>query len=142
MLAKLPPPYCEDDGDLVLESLWRRMGSADTDAPPVAFNKMQSARVTRFLELREEKNVYDTSVKLIEGEMKRLKALIVADMGKSCSAVTEDGDTIIWKSFRKPAMSKENLVRLKEAHPDIYEEYVTFSESRRFDIKQPKPEAA
>lgn len=142
VLAKLPPPYCEDDGDLILESLRRTLGPADTDAPPIAFNKMQSARVTRFLELREEKSVHDASAKLIEDEMKRLKALIVADMGKSCSAVTEDGDTITWKPYHKPAISKENLVRLKEAHPDIYAEYVTFSESRRFNIKQLEPEAA
>lgn len=142
VLAKFPPSYCEDNGGLILKSLRRTLGLADTNAPPVVFNKMQSARVTRFLELQEEKNAHDADSKQIENEMKRLKALIVADMGKSCSAVTEDGDTITWKAYRKPAISKENLARLKEAHPDIYEEYVTDSESRRFSIKHPEPNAA
>ena len=51
VLARLPPPYLEDDGDLILESLQRALGPADKDAPPVSLNKAQSARVTRFLEL-------------------------------------------------------------------------------------------
>ena len=70
--------------------------------------------------------------------MNRLKALIMADMGTSCSATAEDGNTVIWKTVRKPQIYKENLRRLKEACPDIYAEYVTFSESRRFSIKQPE----
>lgn len=142
LLAKKPPPYWEEDGDLILESLRRVLGPADADAPPVAFDKMQSARVTRFLELREEKAVYDASVKKVEKEMKRLKALIVADMGKSSSAVTEDGYTVDWKAARTPGIFKDSLERLKAVHPEIYEEFVTFSESHRFYVKAPKPEAA
>ena len=138
VLAKLPPPYWEDDGKLILESLRRVLGPEDADAPPVMLDKEQSARVTRFLELQEEKRAYDTSSKRIEHEMNRLKALIMADMGTSCSATAEDGNPVIWKTVRKPQIYKENLRRLKEACPDIYAEYVTFSESRRFSIKQPE----
>jgi len=56
VLAKSPPPYLEDDGDLILESLRRTLGPADTDAEPVVFTKAQSARVTRLLELQEERS--------------------------------------------------------------------------------------
>ena len=41
-----------------------------------------------------------------------------------------------------PTITKEGLERMKEVHPDIYEEYVTISESRRFYIKETKPKAA
>ena len=142
VLAKLPPPYLEDDGDLILESLRRTMGPADADAPPVAFSKVQSAKVARYLELRAEKAMYDADSKKIGNEMNRLKALIVADMGSSSSAVAEDGCTITWKASYSPGIFKEGLERLKVVHPDIYEEYVTYSERRNFHIKLPKPEAA
>lgn len=142
VIAKCPPPYLEDDGDLILESLHRTLGPASVDTPPVVFNKMQSARVTRFLELQEEKSLHDADAKAVEAKMKRLKALIVADLGTNSSAVSEDGCTITWNPVRKSGVSKEGLERLKVVYPDIYEEYVTISESRRFNIKRPKPDAA
>lgn len=142
ILAKMPPPYWEEDGDLILSSLQRALGQSNTDAPPAAFDQMQSARVTRFLELREEKKVHDASSKRVEKEMNRLKALIVADMGVSCSAVTQDGHTVDWKTYYTPGIYKERLERLKAVQPDIYTEYVTFSESHRLYVTAPKPEAA
>lgn len=80
---------------------YRRKGLGGSDAPPVSLNKAQSARVTRFLELQKEKGQCDADAKTIEAEMKRLKALIVADMGTSCSAISEDGCTITWNPVRK-----------------------------------------
>ena len=142
VLAKLPPPYLEDDGDLILESLRRERGTIDTDAEPVAFTKAQSARVTRFLELQDEKKLLDANSRRVESEMKRMKALIVADMGTSASAISEDGYTITRKLSYTPGIFKDNLERLKMAHPDIYTEYVTFSERRNFHIKKTDAEAA
>lgn len=141
VLSKSPPPYTEA-GDLIMESLRRSLGPPDTDAPPVSFSQTQSARVARFLELKEQKNLCDAGGKAIQEEMDRLKALIVADMGTGCTAVTVDGFTVTWNPIRKRGIPKEGLERLKEVYPDIYQEYVTVSESRRFDIKKPKPEAA
>ena len=94
------------------------------------------------MELQEEKRRYDADADAIEAEMKRLKALIVADMGTSCSAISKDGCTVTWNPVRKTGVSKEGLERLKAVHPDIYTEYVTISESRRFSIKRPKDGAA
>ena len=142
VLAKSPPPYWEDSGELILESLRRTRGPADKDAPSVQLNQVQSARVTRFLELQEEKGRYDADVDAVEAEMKRLKALIVADMGTSCSAISKDGCTVTWNPVRKTGVSKKGLERLKAVHPDIYSEYVSISESRRFSIKRPKDGAA
>ena len=142
VLAKRPPPYWEDDGDLILESLRRALGPADTETPPTVFTTEQSARVSQFLELQAKKSAYDANAKLIEKEMTRLKALIVADMGASCSAISEDGSTVTWNPVRKREVSKAGMDRMKAVHPDIYDEYVTFSESRRFNIKRPKASAA
>ncbi len=141
VLAGVPPPYTED-GDLILESLRRSLGPADTDAPPVEFSRVQSERITRYLALQEEKKRRDSDAKALDAELKRLKAHIVSDMGHSCTAVCEDGCIVSWKPVRKVGISKSDLDRLKEVYPEIYAEYTTVSESRRFHIKPPKPEAA
>lgn len=141
VLAEVPPPYTED-GDLILESLRRALGPADTDAPPVELSTVQSEQIARYLELQEEKKRRDSDVEAIDAEMQRLKGLIVASMGHSCTAVCEDGCVVSWKPFRKVGISKNDLDRLKEVYPDIYAEYVTVSESRRFNIKPAKPNAA
>ncbi len=141
VLARVPPPYTED-GDLILESLRRALGPSDADAPPVEFSKTQSERIARYLSLQEEKRKHDSDTKAVDEEMQRLKALIVADMGHSLTAICEDGCTVSWKPVRKVGISKHDLERLKEVHPEIYAEYATVSESRRFNIKLPKPEAA
>ena len=60
------------------------------------------------------------------------------DMGKSCKAVCQqDGVNYIvtYNPVRTPGIDKDNLIRLKLDHPDIYEQYVTVSESRRFSVK-------
>ena len=102
----------------------------------------QSSRIKRYLELQEEKNQRETDVKKFDAELQRLKALILADMGNSCSAISEDGYTVTWRPVRKIGISKDNLERMKEVHPDIYAEYATVSESRRFNIRTPKADAA
>ena len=83
----------------------------------------------------EEKEL---AVKEDEADMKRLKAALVAEMGKSCKAVCQqDGVNYIvtYNPVRKSSIDKDNLMRLKLDHPDIYEQYVTVSESRRFSVK-------
>ena len=47
-----------------------------------------------------------------------------------------------YKPVRKSGISKDNLQRLQAQHPDIYEQYVTVSESRRFYVKKQREEAA
>ncbi len=138
VLAHNPPPYTEN-GNLIMESLRRTLGPADTDAPPVAFSKAQSARITRYLELQQESRCRCAD---IDTEMERLKALIAADLGTSCTGICENGCTVTWKPMRKTGISRENLLRLKAVHPEIYREYVTTTVTRRFSIKQGKSDAA
>ena len=137
VLTRTPPPYTED-GDLVLESVRRHTGSADQDAPVVTLDLSLTAKLMRYLQLQEQKKLTEAGSKEIEADMKRLKAALVAEMGKSCKAVCQqDGVNYIvtYNPVRKPGIDKDNLMRLKLDHPDIYEQYVTVSESRRFSVK-------
>lgn len=146
VLAKVPPPYIED-GDLILESLRRQTGVLDDQASPTIITPPQFSQVSRYLQLQEEKSIYDAQSKQLEKEMTRVKGMIVANMGHSCKAVYEDGGTTYTVTFnpvRSPKIYKEALERMEIAHPEIYEQYVTMAESRRFHIKRTEaaPDAA
>lgn len=139
VLAQTPPPYTEADGDLILQSLRRQMGPSSKDAPPVLLTPPQSAKLFRFLELKEKKRGLDAETKCLEAEMKRMKALIVADIGGSSSAVYEDASgsyTVTFHPSYQEKILKDSLLRLKAAHPDVYVEYVSVSESRKFQVKK------
>lgn len=122
----------------MLESVRRHTGSADQDAPVVTLDLSLTAKLMRYLQLQEQKKLTEAGSKEIEADMKRLKAALVAEMGKSCKAVCQqDGVNYIvtYNPVRKSSIDKDNLMRLKLDHPDIYEQYVTVSESRRFSVK-------
>lgn len=142
--AKSPPPYLES-GDLIMESARRHFGPADPDAPAVELNAGMTAKLMRYLQLQEEKKQGEVYSKQIEKEMKRLKGMLVAEMGKSCKAVCKSGEvtyTIIYNPVKTTAIDKDSLLRLKLQYPDIYEQFAATSESRRFYVKTAAENAA
>lgn len=143
--AQVMPSYIENNGELLLESLRRLMGPSSRDAPPVLLTQPQSSKVFRYMEVRSEKLTLDARVRQLEAEMKRLKALIMADMGSSCTAAYEDASgsyTVSITSSGREGIFKDALLRLKEAHPEIYEEYVSVSKSEQLSVKFIAAEAA
>ena len=46
------------------------------------------------------------------------------------------------KPSRRVSILKDDLLRLKDAHPDIYGQYVTVSESQTFNVKFTAAQAA
>ena len=50
--------------------------------------------------------------------------------------------TITYNPVRSACISKDALERLKDEHPDIYDQYVTVSEWRRFHVKKAALQAA
>ena len=144
VVAQVPPPYTED-GELILESLRRQYGASERDAQPATFAETQFVQIMEYLDLQAEKSELDASLKKIKGKMERLKALLVEAMGKSSQATYMDMDggyKVTFQPSRKHVISKEAMERMKEVHPDIYQQYVSVSESRRFYIKELKPETA
>lgn len=144
VLAKVPPPYYED-GDLVLESIRRHAGDLDTNAPEVALNAKITSNVMRYIELQEEKKKVKTEENKIDSELKRLRGCIIDVMGNSCNAACTIGENnyrIEYNPIFKPMIDKDNLFRLKEQYPEIYDKFVTLSESRRFYVKKSQLSAA
>lgn len=46
------------------------------------------------------------------------------------------------KPSQRVSILKDDLLRLKDAHPDIFDQYATVSESRTFNVKFTAAEAA
>ena len=142
--TRIPPPYVED-GDLILESVKNHFGDADQNAAAIELSISAISGTMRYLELQAEKSVLNAEIKRIDNEMKRLQGRIVDEMGRCCTAVysREDTDyTVTYNPIRKPVINKEDLFRLQMQHPDIYDEYVTVNESRRFHVKKSAQKAA
>ncbi len=138
--ARIPPSYVED-GDLILESVRNHAGEADPDAAAIELSRGGHASLMRYMELQAEKSALNAEVRRVENEMKRLQGRIVDEMGRCCIATysVDDTDyTVTYNPSRKSGISKEDLYRLQMQHPEIYEEFVTVSESRRFHVKQAK----
>lgn len=88
------------------------MGPSYQDAVPVQLSPPQSARVLRYLELRQEKSTLNAEVKQVDAEMQKLKALVLADMGNNSSAIYTDVDniyTVTYNPSRREDISKANL---------------------------------
>lgn len=68
----------------------------------------------------------------------RIRALLEL-LGQGCKAVIEDGSfryRITYNPTIRTQIGKENMEKLKNQHPDIYEEYTSTTESRIFRIKK------
>lgn len=137
VLAKLPPPYMEN-GDLIMDSARKHFGPADPNAPTVELNTGMAAKLMRYLQLQEEKKNEEVHSKQIDKELQRLKGMLIAEMGTSCKAVCKSSGvryTITYNPVRKSTIDKDSLLRLKLQYPDIYEQFASISESRRFYVK-------
>lgn len=74
--------------------------------------------------------------KIKHGELKDLeanaKAAIQQALGDSEVGTMNDKIIVTWKSHKRRSLDQSAL---KQSHPEIYEEYITTSEVRRFEIE-------
>lgn len=141
---KVPPDYLED-GDLVMDSVRKYGEPADAESPAVTLDPPQTSILMQYIQLQDQKSRCDAESRRIESAMKRMRGQIVSVMGSSCKAVCQkDGQsfTVTYNPVRRLDVSKDNLLRLQLNYPDIYDEYVTVSEHRRFHVKAKEVKAA
>ena len=131
------PPYTEKP-DLVLESIRKHCGPADKDADQVKLGRRHLGSIRKYLELKEQKAQHEGEAKKLDEKMKEAYAEIVEEMGVSCTGVIKDGGTEYVVSYNpayRTGIDKKGLERLKAQHPDVYDDYVNTTESRRFSVK-------
>ncbi len=144
VLKQVPPPFVED-GDLVMDSVRLYGQPADEALPPIELDQHCGSVLTQYLQLQEEKSKYDAQSRKLESAMKRMRGQIVSVMGSRCKAEChEDGRNyqISYSPVRKLEVTKNNLLRLQLNHPEIFEQYVTVLEYRRFYVKTETAKAA
>ncbi len=137
VMNKIAPPYTEKP-DLVLESIRKHYGPADKDTGNVQLSKICLPNIKNYIELKQEKARIDAESKRLETRMKEAYSKIVDEMGVSCSGILKDGATeyqISYNPVCRTLIDKAGLERLKLLHPEIYGDYVTTTESRRFNVK-------
>ena len=141
---QIQPPYMEE-GNLVMDSVRKYGERADENAPSVTLDITHGSALVQYMQLQEQKSICDAQSRKLESSMKRLRGQIVSVMGSSCKAVCQrDGQDYIvtYNPVRRLDVSKDNLLRLQLNHPEIYDEYVTVSEHRRFYVKAKEATAA
>ena len=132
-------PPCTEKPDLVLESIRRHCGPAEKDADQVNLDRKHVVELERYLQLKEEKARHESEVKKLDSLMKEAYAGIVEDMGVSCTGVLKDGQVEYLVSYNpayRTGIDKKGLERLKIQFPDVYDDYVNTTESRRFSVKK------
>ena len=144
VMKRIPPPYVED-GELVIKSVKEHYGPADINAPAIELSTLNISGAMRYLELQAQKSLLNEEVKRIDNEMKLLQGRIVDEMGTSCTALcNHDGMdyTITYNPVYKKGINKDDLFRLQMQYPEIYEQFVSQTESRRFYVKKTPKKAA
>lgn len=122
-----------------LASIRKYNGYADKSIPEISISSLESRSLEKYLKLSEEKSQLEKRKKKIEAEQRALSVPFVELLGQGCKAVIEDGSfryRITYNPTIRTQIGKENMEKLKNQHPDIYEEYTSTTESRIFRIKK------
>lgn len=134
---RIEPPYTEK-ADLVLESIRKHYGPADKEEKAVKLSRKHLAAIKKYLDYKGKKSAAEKEAKRLEEEMKQSYLEIVEELGASCSGVLKVGKeeyAVTYNPMYRTGIDKNSLEKLKVQHPDIYDDYVNISESRRFSVK-------
>ena len=135
VLKRIPVPYTES-GDLVLKSIRKHYGTTNNSA--VALSTPAIVHLDEYLELKAKKKLLDAQVKDVDNEMKKAYAPVLDLMRNSPSATCIGAKAeylISNNSVIRKQISGESLEKLRVRHPEIYKEYLSETESRRFSVK-------
>lgn len=138
VIKGVEPPYVEG-GELVLESIRKHYGPAEKDEAAVILSESDKKVLDQYFILKDEKSVLEKKSREIDSRMKALYAGVVEKMGISCQASLKDSKMtyqVTYNPVYRTGISKDNLEKIKIRHPDIYDEYVETTESRRFSAKR------
>lgn len=140
--ADVRPPYVEET-ELVLKSLRRYLEAANKEARGITLEPDMAEMLEEYLNLSKQKSKLSAEERALEKKMKALTLPFIEQLGPVCSAVCEGTGgkyRITYNPVSKTAMNKDSLMRLKEAHPDIYKEYAKTTEHRQFSVKKVEEE--
>lgn len=138
-IEKKVEPEFSGKPDLVLQCLKQHLDEADASLGVKVLPTAFGTDVEKYLRLKEQKSKLEADKKVIEDEMKRLSIPIIEEMGAFCeSELSLPGKQVYisYKPRKSVRMLAKALEKLAIHHRDIYDEYVSESESRTLNIKE------
>ena len=125
--------------DLALQCLKKYLDDADASLGRKVLPNSFGSDLSRYLMLKEEKSKLDGEIRRIDEEMKRISVSVIDEMGAFCESEIAIPGKKIFVSY-KPQKSERILAKSLEKmaihHKDVYDEYVTKGESRKFSVKE------
>ena len=73
--------------------------------------------------------------------MKQAYLGVLEELGASCTGTIMDGTTkyvVTYNPIYRTTIDKKGLEKLKVQYPDVYDDYVQTTESRRFAVRERK----
>ena len=140
VLKREEPEYVEK-ADLVIASIKKHFGPADPEASSVVLSSKNLSGIKTYLNLKEEKVKLEGEVKRLEERMKQAYLGVLEELGASCTGTIMDGTTkyvVTYNPIYRTTIDKKGLEKLKVQHPDVYDDYVQTTESRRFAVRERK----
>lgn len=145
VLANTAPPYIEE-AELVISSIRRYMSAADRNAPEILLNGKYAPSLAEYLRLSEEKSNLAQQIKELEKRQKALYAPLLEQLDSACKGICTSPSGDVYEVTYNPScritIPKSNILRLQENYPEIYENYVTTTETRKINIKKREEDAA
>ena len=135
VMTNTPPPFTENP-ELCFETI-NKYVQAQLNKKPVAIEGFDE-QLPRIAELRAKKKELEDAVKAVQTEIDSLVLPLLDGMGNQTSATaTVNGMKydISYKPVPRTTINKDNLERLKNSYPDIYDQFVTTTTNRRLTFK-------
>ena len=135
VLKGVEPPFVETP-ELCFSTIDKYV-QAQLNKKPFAITGFDES-LARIAELRAEKKRLEDEQKAIQNQIESLVLPIIDAMGSNTSGTATVGSTrydISYKPMERTGVNKDNLKRLKIGYPDVYDQFVTTTSSRRLNFK-------
>ena len=135
VLKGVEPPFVETP-ELCFSTIDKYV-QAQFNKKPFAITGFDES-LARIAELRAEKKHLEDEQKAIQNQIDSLVLPIIDAMGSNTSGTATVGSTrydISYKPMERTGVNKDNLKRLKIGYPDVYDQFVTTTSSRRLNFK-------
>lgn len=132
-------PMLYGDGDLILANL-RRYKAQMQLRDEITIESSYGEALEQIWQMKQEKAVIDSSSRKLEQKIKNAYAKFVELLGNSTKGlcVAADGSEyhVTYKPVQRTGINKDNLQKMMLNDNEIYQKYVTTTESRAFQVKK------
>ena len=135
VMTNTPPPFTES-ADLCFETIDKYV-QAQINKKPVEITGFDE-QLAKIVELKAKKKSLEDAAKEVQSAIDGLVLPIIESMGQNTNAISKaDGIKydISYKPVSRTTINKDNLERLKNSYPDIYDQFVTTTSTRRLTFK-------